>query len=73
MKNEKGANLAELLANIPPPQWVVDMRRHYQETGRYRAEDVRRVIGDAARPSELQRQMERAATNQALRRWRVDP
>jgi hypothetical protein len=29
-----------------PGDWVEEMHRHYQETGTYRAEDIRKVLGD---------------------------
>jgi hypothetical protein len=28
------------------PEWLKDMRAHYNETGFYRAEDIQRVLGD---------------------------
>lgn len=28
------------------PKWLADMRSHYKQTGRYRIEDVHRVLGD---------------------------
>ena len=28
------------------PQWIIEMRDHYQKTGAYRADDLARVLGD---------------------------
>jgi hypothetical protein len=30
----------------PSPEWLRRMREDYQRTGRYRVEDVRRLLGD---------------------------
>lgn len=28
------------------PEWIQEMHRHYWKTGRYRPEDLRRLLGD---------------------------
>jgi len=34
------------LQNMPPAEWVQDMVKHYRRTGKYRPEDLRRLLGD---------------------------
>jgi hypothetical protein len=46
-ENEKEFN--DRLARLPEPQWVREMKEHYARTGTYRAEDLRRVLGDPTR------------------------
>lgn len=41
------------LRRIPPAPWVVDMIRHFQRTGSYRPEDLRRLLGDPNRSVEV--------------------
>ena len=31
---------------LSDPQWITEMRDHFQKTGIYRAEDLQRVLGD---------------------------
>ena len=37
-------------AQTPSPDWIRRMRDDYQRTGRYRIEDVRRLLGDQSQP-----------------------
>lgn len=34
------------LRDMPPADWVREMIDHYQKTGTYRAQDLRRLLGD---------------------------
>lgn len=61
-------SLQELLAKMPPPEWVTEMRRHYSRTGTYRPQDVRRLLGDPERSRELREQAEAVAQNSSLQR-----
>jgi hypothetical protein len=45
--------IRERLARLPEPEWVREMKEHYAKTGTYRAEDVRRVLGDPRRGVEM--------------------
>jgi len=38
--------IQDRLHEIPPAGWVRDMLDHYRRTGRYRPEDLRRLLGD---------------------------
>lgn len=38
--------LAELVQAMPEPEWIREMWKHYRRTGKYRPEDVTRVLGD---------------------------
>ena len=38
---------------LPPADWVRDMIDHYRHTGVYRAEDLRRLLGDPNRAVEV--------------------
>lgn len=37
------------LRDMPLADWVIEMRGHYDEYGFYRAEDLRRVLGEQTR------------------------
>lgn len=41
------------MARRPEPEWLRKMREHYAKTGTYRAEDLRRVLGDPTRGVEM--------------------
>jgi len=41
------------LRQLPPADWVRAMIEHYQRTGSYRTEDLRRLLGDPNRPVEV--------------------
>ena len=41
------------LRQLPPAQWVRDMIDHYNRTGTYRPEDLRRLLGDPNRAVEV--------------------
>jgi len=47
------SEINERLSKLPEPQWVRDMKAHYAETGTYRPEDLRRVLGDPTRGVEM--------------------
>jgi hypothetical protein len=36
----------KLLEEAPLPEWIQEMHRHYRKTGKYRPEDLRRLLGD---------------------------
>ena len=42
-----------LVTSSVTPDWVARMHEHYYRTGSYRAEDVRRISGDASRRIEI--------------------
>jgi hypothetical protein len=41
--------IAEKLANLPEPAWVREMKAYYLKTGKFRPEDLRRLLGDPNR------------------------
>jgi hypothetical protein len=41
------------LRELPPADWVRAMIDHFQRTGSYRPEDLRRLLGDPNRPVEV--------------------
>jgi hypothetical protein len=43
----------ERLSKLPEPPWVREMKANYAETGTYRPEDLRRVLGDPTRGVEM--------------------
>lgn len=42
-------SMAQLLRAADPPEWIQRMWRDYATTGTYRAEDLRRLLGDQRR------------------------
>ncbi len=36
----------ELLAKADAPEWIREMQRHYRKTGKFRPQDLRRLLGD---------------------------
>lgn len=38
--------IAERLNSLPPAEWVERMRKEFAETGKYRIEDLMRLLGD---------------------------
>ena len=42
-------SLQEMLENLPVADWVRDMIEHYNRTGTYRPQDLRRLLGDPTR------------------------
>lgn len=43
----------DLLSQAQPAEWVRKMIDHYQRTGTYRAEDLRRLLGDPTKGVEV--------------------
>jgi hypothetical protein len=43
----------DLLARAQPPEWVRQMIEHYQRTGSFRPEDLRRLLGDPTKGVEV--------------------
>lgn len=43
----------DLLQKAPTPEWVRKMVEHYRRTGTYRAEDLRRLLGDPTKGVEI--------------------
>ncbi len=41
------------LREMPPPQWVREMIEFHRRTGRFRAKDLRRLLGDPNRAVEI--------------------
>ena len=50
MSTEK---IPEELANAQEADWIREMRQHFNETGTYRAEDLRRLLGDPTQSVKL--------------------
>jgi hypothetical protein len=48
-KDEIKKSLRDLIENAPPPNWLVEMIEHYQRTGAFRPEDLRRLLGDPSK------------------------
>jgi hypothetical protein len=48
MADEHDPSTREQLGPGAEPEWVRDMREHFERTGTYRAEDLHRVLGDPA-------------------------
>lgn len=46
-------DIQDLLHETPPPEWVREMVAHYQKTGAFRAEDLRRLLGDPLKGVEV--------------------
>jgi hypothetical protein len=38
---------------VRPPEWLKQMWAHYRATGCVRTEDLRRILGDPAKPIEM--------------------
>ena len=45
LPTEKLRMLQAEMERTPPAAWIVEMVRHYQRTGNYRPEDLRRLLG----------------------------
>ena len=45
--------MRERLLSAPEPEWVRKMKQHYAKTGTFRAEDLRRLLGDPKRGFEV--------------------
>ena len=45
--------MRERLLSAPEPEWVRKMKQHYAKTGTFRAEDLRRLLGDPKRGVEV--------------------
>lgn len=43
----------ELLSQAQPAEWVREMIENYRRTGTYRAEDLRRLLGDPTKGVEV--------------------
>lgn len=43
---ENARELQDMLWDLPPADWVLEMQDHYRRTGWYRPEDLRRLLGD---------------------------
>ncbi|HEY6000545.1 MAG TPA: hypothetical protein VI078_14765 [bacterium] len=39
-------NTKEKLEALPVAPWVIEMREYYFENGKYRSEDIQRLMGD---------------------------
>ena len=46
-------NLQDRLRSMPTPEWLLKMQQRYAETGTYRHEDLRRLLGDQNRRVEV--------------------
>lgn len=46
-------NEAESNSGIAPPEWLAGMNEYFRKNGYFRAEDVQRILGDAAQSFEL--------------------
>jgi hypothetical protein len=45
--------IKERLAKLPEAEWVTQMRRHYAQTGAYKPQDLRRLLGDPNQRAEM--------------------
>jgi hypothetical protein len=45
--------LQERFQHLPPPDWIRAMIDHYRRTGTYRAQDLRRLLGDPTQGVEV--------------------
>ena len=52
-ENDLQREIQARLRQLPPADWVRAMIDHYQRTGSYRPEDLRRLLGDPNRPVEV--------------------
>lgn len=52
-RRELGRDLQEKLGNLPPADWVLEMREHYHRTGSYPREHLRRLLGDPVKGVEF--------------------
>ena len=43
------SNFEETLRSAPVPDWVIKMQEHFRQTGTYRTEYLRRLLGDQRR------------------------
>lgn len=43
------ATFEETMRAAPVPDWIVKMHEHFRQTGTYRPEDLRRLLGDQRR------------------------
>jgi len=43
----------EQMQQASPPEWVREMIAHYRRTGAYRAQDLRRLLGDPNKAVEV--------------------
>lgn len=43
------STFAATMRAAPVPDWVVKMQEHFRQTGTYRPEDLRRLLGDRRR------------------------
>lgn len=66
---KKETDLAEKLASAPPAEWVIEMRRHYARTGSYRPEDLRRLLGDQSKVSDLAARLAALGKNSSFRQF----
>jgi hypothetical protein len=47
MRTQRKASEEKLAITEPiEPKWLTDMRKHFQRTGAYRGDDLRRLLGD---------------------------
>lgn len=52
LKEDQNIMQDEGLTTIAAP-WVDEMRAHFEQTGEYRADDLRRLLGDPAKGVEV--------------------
>jgi hypothetical protein len=60
----------ELLQQAQPPDWIREMVEHYRRTGKYRPQDLRRLLGDPTEGVEVGPNTSIAALLAAERRSR---
>jgi hypothetical protein len=53
-QDEIARSYRDLVQNTPPATWIVEMIEHYRQTGTYRPEDVRRLLGDPGKGLRLE-------------------
>jgi hypothetical protein len=54
------------LAELQPPEWILEMQRYYRQHGAYRAQDVARLLGQGVRAEGTLAQTSTQATIELL-------
>jgi hypothetical protein len=52
-ENDRARQIQDTLRQLPPADWVRAMIEHFERTGSYRPEDLRRLLGDPNRAVEV--------------------
>lgn len=66
-REARRAALRGVLSQTEPPEWVREMRAHYQRTGYYRAQDLDRAFGRQTRRVEVNADLDAVLQNVSRR------